>query len=182
MKKLVWSYEDTQNLFTYFPINSLFYQLSRSLPFHFLLSLRERNTSARYNSLRLRSGFFMHCARPHVGSVQSHARLCRTRPDPIWIHGHQAHLRHRSQPLHPHRDGPDRLNRRSKKDTALPPHHRPPRKQFPKCPYQKLPDHLHTQWVHQQHPSSSPTHPPTQIQSPRKRLECQQSHRLYHPS
>jgi sulfate adenylyltransferase subunit 1 (EFTu-like GTPase family) len=41
----------------------------------------------------------MHCAWPHVGPVQSHARLCRTRPDsyPLRIHGHQAHLRHRME-------------------------------------------------------------------------------------
>ena len=69
----------------------------------------------------------MHCAGPHVGPVQSHARLCRTRPDPdsLWIHGHQAHLRHRSQPLHPHRDGPDCLNGCPEKNTAFPPNHRP---------------------------------------------------------
>lgn len=65
---------------------------------------------------------FLCIVRPHVGPVQSHARLCRTRtdPDPIGIHGHQAHLRHSSEPLHPHRDGPDCLNRRTKKDTAFP--------------------------------------------------------------
>ena len=74
----------------------------------------------------------MHCARPHVGPVQSHARLCRTRPnpDPLWIHGHQAHLRHCSEPLHPHRDGPDRINRRPEKDITFPPNHRPPRKRL----------------------------------------------------
>jgi len=52
----------------------------------------------------------MHCAGPHVGPVQSHARLCRTRPDPdsLWIHGHQAHLCYSGQPLYPHCDGPNR--------------------------------------------------------------------------
>jgi len=81
----------------------------------------------------------MHCARPHMGPVQSHARLCHTRPDPnpIWIHGHQAHLRHRSEPLHPHRDGPDRPNWRPEKNTALPPNHRPPWKHLPRCLDQK---------------------------------------------
>ena len=88
----------------------------------------------------------MHCARPHVGTVQSHARLCRTRPDPdpIWIHGHQAHLRHGSEPLHPHRDGPDRPNRRPKKDTPLPPNHRSPREQFKRRTNEKLTDYRHS--------------------------------------
>ena len=95
----------------------------------------------------------MHCARPHVGPVQSHARLCRTRldSDSIRIHGHQVHLRHSSEPLDPHRDGPDCTNRRPKKDTPLSPNHRPPRKQLKRCPDQKLPDHRHTQRVHLQH-------------------------------
>ena len=59
-----------------------------------LLSSRrfDRNnlTYTRNEPLRLRSGFFMHCAWPHVGPVQSHARLCCTRPDPdtVWIHGY----------------------------------------------------------------------------------------------
>ena len=70
----------------------------------------------------------MHCARPHVGPVQSHARLRRTRPNPysLRIHGHQAHLRHSGESLHPHRDGPNRAHRRTKKNTALPPNYRPP--------------------------------------------------------
>ena len=53
------------------------------------------------------------------------------------------------------------------KKTALPPNHRPPWKQLKKCPHQKLTDHRHTQRVHQQHPSSSATNSPTQIQGPR---------------
>ena len=116
----------------------------------------------------------MYCAWPHVGSVQSHARLCRTRPnpDPLRIHGHQAHLCHRSQPLHPHRDGTNRPNWRPEKNTALPPNHRPPRKQLQRRPHQKLPDHCLTQRLHQQHPGCSASHPSTQIQSSRKRLEC----------
>ena len=118
----------------------------------------------------------MHCARPHLGAAQSHARLCRTRPNPhpLRIHGHQAHLRHRSKPLHPHRDGPDRSNRPPKKDPPFPPNHRPSRKQLPWCPHQKLIDHRHSKRVHQQHPRSRATHPTAQIQSPRKRLECGQ--------
>ena len=67
----------------------------------------------------------MHRARSHVGPVQSHARLRCTRPNPdsLWFHGNQAHLHHSSQPLHPHSDGPDRLDRRPEKDTAFPPNH-----------------------------------------------------------
>ena len=92
----------------------------------------------------------MHCAWPHVGQVQSHARLCRTRPDsdPIRIHGHQAHLHHCRKPLHPHRDGPDRPNWRPEKDIAFPPNHRPSRKQLQRCPHQKLTHHRHTERVH----------------------------------
>jgi len=116
----------------------------------------------------------MHCARPHVGPVQSHARLCRTPPNPypLRIHGHQAHLRHSGEPLHPNRDGPDCLDRRPQKNTTLPPNHRPPWQQPPGRTDQKLTDHRHPQRIHQQHPGSSPTHPLIKIQSPRTTMEC----------
>ena len=52
----------------------------------------------------------MHCDRPPLGPIQGDARFRGTRPapNPIRIHGHQAHLYRSGQSLHPHRDGPHR--------------------------------------------------------------------------
>ncbi len=88
----------------------------------------------------------MHFAQPHLGPVQSHARHCRTRPDPypLRIHEHQAHLRHGSESLHPHRDCPDCPNRRPEKDTPFPPNNRPSRKQLARYSDEKLAHHHNT--------------------------------------
>ena len=63
----------------------------------------------------------MHGARSTMGSVQSHACLCRCShgDDSIRIHGYQAHLCHRGEPIHSDGDGAYFTHRRIEEDITL---------------------------------------------------------------